>query len=295
MVKYTFDGTAHYLVDDIDGGGAVSLKSPETVTAGEGYKVYNSAGMYHGISFLENILDNAPYYSTNVNKGVYTHTDAQEDFVLSGSDGTQPIAMLISGIWWENEARDSGAFDRLEQKGVNVSELDYGFMPLPKADGNAYKAENGANNSRTVVDTHFSNCFIKANIDADKQFIAKEFVKYCYTDDRLQEFNVLTNTPKALKYTLTDEQYGKLTAFGKDIYEISNNGRAEMVYPFSTSPIYKSYQQEIVDRSKIYTTETKSNMYSVFKNQEMSAKEFFDGIVSKYDSEYWSKYNTVIG
>ena len=120
---YTFDGVATDLIQ-VDEDGNVK-KLPDTqITFENGYELQQQAGRYYTLKFVENVLSKKDNF-----KIIDTHINAQKSFVRGGIANDQPIAMILEGSWWENEAKD--AFNDLADNGLERH--NYAVMPKPHA------------------------------------------------------------------------------------------------------------------------------------------------------------------
>lgn len=195
MLNYTYSGTATNIVDSIDGEGidaTIQTKNVE-ITADNAYELMQQAGKYYSLSFFEKVMTTTyvgkKLYSNKSLNTSYSHTDAQDEFLLSRPEGN-PIGMIFEGIWWENEAANSNTFEDCAgqfggQYARNSRKL--AVMPYPKA--NTSKL-----GKTTLLDNKYSAGFINANIKDDATLnAAKDFLKFCYTDTSLVEFNTTTN------------------------------------------------------------------------------------------------------
>ena len=132
MLNFTFDGEAQTLID-VSADGTITEKAPVAIDSANGYRLYEQASLYYAVKFVETILKNN-YYETNYCLDTTTHLQAQEHFIRSRFDSyyQKPIAMLMDGIWWENEA--TAAFERMANAypGTSKTDRNFGFMPMPK-------------------------------------------------------------------------------------------------------------------------------------------------------------------
>ena len=149
--------------------------------------------------------------------------------------------MLIDGSYWENEANDT--FEYMSNNNVNDPDSRYsrkfGFMPLPKP-----TEEDGTKN--TLFDFLYSLGFINANIEDDPVLfpLAKKFLKFVNTEQSLREFTVITGSPKALEYDLTEDDLSQMSFYGRSLWNLKAN--SDVVYPYSTGAIFLNNQSDFV-------------------------------------------------
>lgn len=199
------------------------------VTEQSGYYVFQLAGRYYGLDFLQRMLSDKQYYSLSSTDETFSHLDAQEEFIYSSLEN-EPIAMLMDGNYWENEAK--GAFSRsVSEFGERAENRRFAWMPLPR----------GTQDGKVVMrDNMRSYAFINATVenDPDKFALAKTFLRFCYSDAELQNFTVSTGVTKAIDYTLTQEQEESLSYYAKSFWNYRKN--AQMIYNLSSNAIYKN-------------------------------------------------------
>lgn len=289
MLDYTLSGEAKTL-GKIVNGQFVKDATSTIISDSNATNVFRREGRYQALSFVEKLIDNNYYFQSpqggSFNLGM-THLDAQDNFLFGGNDGETPnIAMLLEGIWWECEATDT--FNRMEQSmgadyGKNAR--NFGFMPLPKPSKDKVGTQDNV-----LLDHIMSICFMKANIADFKKEIAQEFIKFVNTDQSLIEFTTITNMPKALNYTMTNEQLAKLSAFGRSVLEVKMN--SQIVYPYSSHDVYVNHQG-IFEVTEMYMTEidgTERKFASTaFKDLGISAEDYFAGMYDYY-TKNWAIY-----
>lgn len=261
--------------------GTVQLREPVAISNANGYEMFSSAGYYYGADFLHTILSKSEYYSSNATNA-HGHTDAQVDFVLSEFDTSyskdkKRIAMLIEGNYWENEARDYGAFDRLSDYGKTVDDVAYGRLAFPKVS----VSEIGKTN--TIAETQQTNAFISKNVPDSKIDIVKKFLKFCYTNENLAEFTAVTGVTKSLNYEIDDQRVERLTPFAKSFLEVRDN--SEVVYMVSDNIIYKVGQSSFVD--SLFATDEYTWAARQMLDTGANASEILKGIIRKNSKTNW--------
>lgn len=286
MLNFTVDGVAADLGKIVDGE-FLADSSPLTITAANGYELSRQAGKYYALEFMEKLTTTSKYHNDLAFNNAYTHLDAQNDFLYAGNDGvTSPIAMLSDGIWWENEASETFKI-MTESKGQQYAKenRNFKFMPLPKAN------EDKVGEKNVLLDTLFSMCFMKSNIEEWKKPIAYDFIKYVNSNAALVQFTQITNTPKALIYEMREEEQTSMTTFGKSVLAMKQN--SDIVYPYSSSRIYINNQSNFMTHS-LYYSEMDGLVYGkvaeAFNDYKKTASEYFNGMYAYY-SENWSSYN----
>ena len=284
---YTLDGSVSTLAT-IDNGTLKMDETPTALSTKNGYETSRMAGKYYALKFMERIFGNSNYHNTKITNSGYSHIDAQTDFLYAGNDNvTNPIAMLSDGIWWENEAKST--FEAMAQaKGDSFSRMNrrFGFMPLPSA-----TAEKAAEHKSTLHDVLFSFCFMKSNVAESKKAIIKEFIRFCNTDVSLSEYTYTTNTPKALKYAMSEADLAKMSPFGRSVYELKSN--SDIVYPYASSSFYANNEEKF-DPRKQYSTKDSNGVVTDYcveaiAEKGQSAETVFEGLY-RYYKDAWSNY-----
>lgn len=282
MLNFTSNGEANTL-GTISNGTFVADAGTTMLTADNGYEIYRQEGRYEALTFMEKLAKTDKYHNSLSFNGGYSHMNAQEDFLYAGNDGgnTAPMAMLMEGIWWESEA--SATFDAMtDSMGQSFSKNGrrFAMMPLPKAN-----AEDAGQN--VLYDHIYSMCFMKSTIEDWKKPIALDFIMFANTNASLVEFTQITNTPKALNYTMTEEELAKLSPFGRSVVELKQ--ASEIVYPFSSEAIYVN-QPGSYDPANIWKSTVNGMTYSApvaaFHDKGISAEDYFAGLVNYYKDNW---------
>lgn len=292
MLNYTLGDQEDNVAADlatIQDGKLVMDSAPMEITEENGYELARQAGKYYALSFLHQLTTTDRYHNSLAFNTSFSHTNAQEDFLYAGNDGvTADAAILVDGCWWESEA--NAVFDTMvASKGDAYSKYNRNFawMPLPKATSEKVTSAAEAKNSYTLYDEVSSLCFVKSNIEAWKLPLAKEFIRFAYTDASLSDFTAITNTPKAVDYEMRDEDLARMTPFGRSLMEIKN--RADIVYPYSTNPTYVNNQSYFGVNDSFYSklgTSTRQWPSTAFHDSKYTAEEYFSGMYV-YFKESW--------
>ena len=290
-----FSGTATKLISGFDSNGEPVFAAPTTIDNRTGYKMMTSAGYYYAYKFFEQIVSNSKYYSDRCFTGTEDHLAAQQTYLLSYPEealGSNPIAILPEGNYWENEAYKTGTFDYAATYGdeFNRENREIAMMPMPKAT----EAEVGSTN--TLLGMLASSCFINANCDELHMKLAKDFVLMANTNESLADFNLTTNAPKQIRYTLTEEQYNSLNMFGKSVYDLVQNG--VIVQEISTNPIFANNAMTLTLGNTFNTTIGSSTYNNPVKEmcpkqttKYLTAQKLFEGMDNYWTSGRWSDYS----
>lgn len=266
----------------------------KTISPSTGYLLSQSAGKYYALSFLETVMGNSRYLSDKITE-VLSHLDAQTEYIYSSLEN-KPIAMIIEGSYWYNEAKESlkASANEYPEDGVN---RNFAFMPLPRQITGQVTEGNGTKN--TLFDSLSSWAFINANIKNDpvKVKLAKEFLKFCYTDASLRQFTEETAIFKAVDYDWDNLANGNLSNYAKSIFDIRKN--SDVIHPYSDNRIFINNQSafNFCATSEYWSSVIGSTAYaypySAFKEHK-SAKDYFTGMSiseSKWNEMYGKYFN----
>ncbi len=248
-----------------------------TITPENGYELSRQPGYMYALKFGERLLQNTSYYDANVSLSTsYKPSDTQLAFVRNAYEqNAKPVAMIIEGSWWENEAVT--AFQ--ETYGTNATkydnEMEMKWMPFPKAT----KEQVGSPNVQmSPLDSY---CFINANIGENKIAAAKQFLQFCHTDEMMAEFTEVTGMFKPYDYELKE---GTTTTCVESVVEVRENSR--MLFPMSSHPVY-TYAAQNFRYANLFTSAYDTGVSSTpIISSVLTIK---DGSEYKYDMmDYWN-------
>ena len=261
------------VVTGFDGNNKPITDTVSVSREGDYKKLEHLVGNYYSIKFMDRLIKGNYYYELSFN-GTFSHEEAHYDFLYSNFDkGTyqKPIAMLVDGTWWEEEANST--FEEMANKydGASRSERQFGFLPLPKPTEEYIGAPTLFDGNRAILVAN-ANC---NELQAD---LAKKYIQYVSTDENLQLFNTITNIGRDYQYTLTDTQYNQLSTFGKDIYDLVQSSEG-IVYGYPTTlDAYNWSSNHVLSRTSCALGSAPA---SYFKNIGGSAEDFFKSIMAK--------------
>ena len=277
LVQATFNsnGKEMDVVTGFESNGQPVIKK-QAITPETGYLARQLYGTYLGFELCEYILSNESFYTSSSKGDTSSQTAAQREYIYSAYEtGQNPIAFLLDGCYWENEA--TNAFKSFEDKfdANHTFERNFRMLPMPGAEG----VETG------MLDTAFSYVVANRNIsnDPEKVNLVKTFLKYCYTNEALEKFTVSTGSTRALKYEISDGAYKSLSSYQQSVW----NQRKAMDWSatVSTSKIYLNAQSKLsltansdYYESVIAGKGTYSSVYDAIKNNGLKAKDYFKGM-----------------
>ena len=291
-LNYSFDGTATNLISVDANGNVTELEDLLIKGTDNGYELAKQAGKYYAVKFLQQVIADG-YAASGASDVMYTQVQAQEDFVLSDGTLTTDSAMLVDGCWWEMEA--DRTFNDVEQsEGVDIRD-DFGWLPLPmptqaSADERATKLSAGEK-GYTLADTHNSLAFIGAHVEGELYDLCKDFLQFAYTDESLAEFTMITDTTKALSYTMTPEQKAEMSDYGRSLMDMQE--KADIVYTFSKNTFYQANEATFSQYKTSYSSKYSDKHASVDIAVDefrigITAEQYFNGLYL-YQQDVWAK------
>lgn len=261
--------------------GNEAVESSVEITQENGYLLSRQSAKYYAYELFEKIMSKNEYH-TKTDKAT-SHLDTQEKFILSNLKANEsPIAMLIDGSYWYNEAGEAlkRSVNTYKEQAEN---RQFAWMPLPVQYKGSVKEGEGKKN--TLLETVNSFAFINAKYKNDPVIepLAKLFLQYCYTDEALVDFSLTTGTAKGVKYSLSSADIQSLGNYYQESLLILKQN-SDIVYPYSDHPIFINHQNQFtfLQHSEIWssTVDNKkyANFYAGYKSN-VRAKEYFEGSV----------------
>lgn len=248
------------------------------ITNENAYLLKQTKGRYYALSVLETIIDNQ-YYSVKGWNSTTSHVDAQEMYMKSAGTSS-PIAMLIEGVWWQNEASDVYTRMEAENEANSRANRQFGWMPIPtKLDAND---TNTAGDTLLMSDSVYAYAIAKSNLSEGKAKLLKDFLAYCYTPAALEAYTVSTETTRPFTYSLSQENYNKLSSLGKQIWDTHKQGK--FVYTHSDNMSY-IWNEATLSNSKWGSTVSGDPITAMFSSK-ISAATYFQGMWS--DANSWA-------
>ncbi len=176
------------------------------------------AGVYYAICFAYDLINyvagtkTGKVFDTKAVSGSDTHMAAQARYVYSDYN-SEPIAMLIDGNWWENEA--GGSFQEMaENAGPQYGRYkrNFAYMPVPNPDDKA---------GNPTVLTPFSGqsaIFIKSS--ATQKELARDFFAFIHTKESMATMTSVSGVMRPFDYEITGEKYDAMSKYSKSLYAL---------------------------------------------------------------------------
>lgn len=293
--NWSLDGEID-IVTSFDGDKPVTEKVALNVTkedSGNLLDLQKQPGKYYALKFLKEIVmgNGGNYVSATDFKA------AQYQLIQSCLDGEmqpEPVAMIIDGSWFENEAQEAGTFEQAAQDDFrdDIIGKDYkktrklAFMPIPMVDeseetlNSGSKTEDGKH-KQTLYSANDSFCFINAGTTGAKLEVSKEFLKFVHTDVELSKFTQRTSITRPYTYTITEEEKEAMSYFGQTLMEMKT--ASDIVYPYSNHPFYVANSSSFLLgvwgwRSRLDGTSA-INPFNYFRaNPKTTVRAYFEGL-----------------
>lgn len=189
--------------------------------------MHSTVGKYFAVKFAKDVASNSLYRTYNYAE---SHTAVQRSYLMSNMEGVdKPIAMLIEGGWWMNEA--SSVFDEMAtyNEKYAMDSRRFGVMPLPKAD------DGSSAPGHTVAPFSGDSAILVSNFSANKEG-AILFYRYLHTDEAMQIFTKNSGVLRPYDYDLA-EIYNEVPFFVQNVIDASKD--TTFIYRVATGDTFK--------------------------------------------------------
>lgn len=290
--NYTFRGLATDLVD-IGADGQVIRREPLELTDANAYQVFHQEGRYRALQFTQKLVSESRYYSDFAFSPSHSHVQATEEFLYNVTPRDQRFAMLVSGVWWEEEADD--IFTSLEQinEAYGKENRRFAIMPMPHynneySNDNYYSGEKSkiGNQQTLVLDTQ-TVVYINKNIAPEKEDIAKKFLRFTSSDESIIGHLESISVPRSLNLSgdqPLEEVAINMTNYARSVLEFREN--ANIVAPYSENRFQWSVNTDMGfgNFRSFY-----SPVFTLKEHPEITPKEYFEG-VAEYNAGMWQNW-----
>ena len=191
-----------------------------------GYMLAYQNGKKAALEFAEYIIQNN-LYSAKALGTTQNHYEAQTEYLTSvelckTDSKVQRIAFLAEGNWWENEAKDT--FKDMEEsyhEKYAYGTRRFGYFPWPKFIGSEDIPDQVHTETTLGGKVSCSSAVCVVNKISKNVDLAKDFVKFAYSDEGNAIFTTSTGVLRPFDYTLTNEQYNSLTYYQRTVYDLT--------------------------------------------------------------------------
>ena len=268
----------------------------EIITPNTAYKLLDTRGykaaVEMALKMFEKTSGGKTFYDPAVPTGV-SFGVAQQDFLMS-KETSQPIAMLFEGEWWENEARATfNAMGEVNEENA-YGKREFRMMPIPSfnSTNEEQKYTLGAWTGGAV--TIVNEKTVAGNRAKEK--VAELWLQYQYSDKGLRCFTSHNGATLPFDYELSDEEFAKLTPFGRNVWELKHSDEVEIVYD---SPMMRSREvrlgTQLFDYHVTIGNEYKGHLFNNYvtfcqEEKNVSVAEYLKGMHDYYDTKFASAY-----
>ena len=305
---YSLNGTVDNLVK-MDANGKVVMKNgkPElesyTFTGGQddGYNVFRTESLYNALQFVGKVVDK----STWTDAACYDSTSmvqAQAKYLTQGHTGSgKPIAMLLDGSWWQQEATSTFTIMEKVDKKYAKQNRNFSVLSLPNStiERTIERIEN--DEKMTFVTANDSFMFINGKLEKGTAAydVTQTFLSFISNDDCILTFMEATNMLRPLTpdYNAVDEErMNELSAYSKRLIELQEN--ANVVYPYSKNKFceensfiwnnFTSFPNEKIGENN-YAIQAMRNENK--KEDGLNAQVYFEGVYRYFKLSAWNRVN----
>ncbi len=269
--EYTFEGDS----------------TPTTITSENAYKLQGMTGKKMAIQFASDIVMDSANYHADSGRETCDFLDAQNKYLVSvhmaksGSD--QPVAFLIDGAHWYNEAK--GTIAEMEAMSDDYKDRRFGIMPFPQYDG-----------AQTEKATFFASSFytqVFIRKRAEQPELAKLFLAYLHTEESLRICTQYSGMVRPLNYTMPDEILSTMPYYYQSLWNTFSS--ADIVHNVSTNPlIYKN--EWFFESEWLFTCRTSNNVDLtnpftdlVDRTKNVSVDDYFNALKYTFNQSKWNR------
>lgn len=299
MFSFDSNGEEIEVIDGWNSDGTPKTKKV-VITEENGYYSTLEYSRYMALKFIRHLstnkVNNKSYIDTRSRGDALSNTTAQKLFMECYLDSQQTaIATLAEGVYWYNEA--AGTREGIANNyGEEEANMNLKYMPLPAQEYGTVTENNGT--TQLVADSFQYYLVINAKVanNPEKLALAKDFVKFMYSDEMLQQMTLASGIPFALKYDLKEEQYSSMNTLSQSFWSVYKGAKDKDAYitGMSLSPIFLNNTPRFSFKStndafkaKINGLDTTDALSDFYFTKSHTAKDFFVGM--SIDSKEWKK------
>lgn len=284
----SYEGYNDYTLNNTFHGTTTGGVSIDETTA---WKLAGQNGKLAAATAIYDIVSNPKNYSEKAFKTSQTHTGAEEEFLFSTTT-SNPIAMLLEGAYWENEA--SGVFnDMVSFNGPQYARENrrFSYLPIPKfvgTDGVPDQVNQAATVSTDGMFLTFINAYTK------KMELAKRFLQFIHSNEMLSKFNSITGVTKSFRYVMTKQDYEQMSYYQKTVYDIYRssdvvNGQLVTARKRKENKSYFNYWSFQIKMSNgmVYTDPFVAFRDSIKEGGSLTAADWYGSYLNNYNSNTW--------
>ena len=299
---YTFPAGT-FSADELQelGGTATTEGQTIKITAQNAYLLSRQPGKLAALQFVEMLFSgNRQYLDPKLGNLTQSFSQTQTNFIQSeklsqestAENAQQPIAMIVEGEWWENEARqqfiDMGTAFGEALYGYGVR--DFRFMPLPFADGS--KSDKHVYHSLSSGSTAF------VNARSEHKDLAGLWIQFALQESSLEAFTLKTGIVLPYEFDLSAEQQQELTPFAQNVYSIRTDENV-VISRHSDMCDFKKYGDGAIVGGfgdnmtfAMSTGNISTDPFNLFLSYSYTSAQLMEGNEKYLTKEMWTgKYN----
>lgn len=297
-LNFTYNGTANDLIT-VNADGTVNRLPPTAISNNNAYELFRQEGRYRALEFTKRLVNESRYYSNYAFSGSQSHVQAEEDFLYNIDPSKEKIAMLVTGVWWEEEA--SSIFDSMVESykdGEKYSRKNrrFGMMPMPHYDDAYYNGSKIGQKNTLMTDSQ-TLVYINKNIKPEKVEVAKKFLQFTSTDPMILKHFETISVPRSLNCEIDYDALDNMSTFARSVLEIRMN--SDVVGPFSENR-FQWHTGYNFDTMGFAGTLINNNTYwapvATFKDRaSITPKQYFDGMYAANQPKWANFISTYKG
>ena len=235
--------------------------------------MHSTVGKYYALKFAKDLSENPLYRTYNYAE---SHTAVQRSFLMSNMEGVdEPIAMLIEGGWWMNEA--TSVFTEMAEIDEKYAKENrrFGVMPLPKAD------DGSSAEGHTVAPFSGGSCVFISQFST-KQDIAVKFFRFLHTEEIMQVFTKYSGCLRPYEYD-TNAIRDSVPFYVQNVIDSSED--TTFIFKMPTGEKYKEDDVAInfmqyggLIYSHIFESTTNNPIIFFCDNAKYTAKDYWQGM-----------------
>lgn len=275
----------HRLYYDLNG---YDKQLEEEITTATAYKLVERPSQKAVLTAVYDIVRNTKNYTNTSFYLSTSHLQAQNEFILS-TRTSSPIAMLVEGGWWENEAKPT--FKEMERYGeqYGYGKRNFKFMPLPKFIGT--EGVEDQIYTGTTVYSDFGESTVCLNSASSNKDAAKLFLRYVHTDESLKAFTLNNGMSRPFNYSFTDEEFANLSKYAQSVWNVVHDENTEIVTPVKTNEVAIA-NAETVNGLRLTGVNGTANYTDPFlefyRRAEMTVDDYVQSMKNKYNAQTWT-------
>lgn len=196
------------------------------------YLLRGQQGKKAALQAFKDIVSNVSYYHSS-SFGSSSHKEAEKIYIES-TTGSNPIAMLMEGGWWEQESREYADTLADFRPDLAYGKRNFKLLPIPSFVGVDGIVDQ--TNTERVLFGRGAHSMELVYAGSEKLEMVRKWLEYVHSRDGLSIFTRDTSSFRPFNFTATPERYGEFTSFTKSIYTYIEEG-AKRAYDLNISKV----------------------------------------------------------